>query len=86
MTWEWVLANWEWLEQNLGKDLSFYRMPNYAARAFSDTKFLPEYKKFFAEHMSPAFERPVKQGIETIEWQSAWRDRDLEALKNHFKS
>lgn len=86
VTWEWMVANWDWLEQNLGKDLSFYRMPNYAARAFSDTKFLPEYKEFFSNHMSPAFERPVNQGIETIEWQSAWRDRDLEALKQYFSA
>lgn len=83
-TWDWIVANWDWLEQNLGKDLSFYRMPNYAARAFSDAKFLPEYKKFFSNHMSPAFERPVNQGIETIEWQSAWRDRDFEAVKKYF--
>jgi aminopeptidase N len=86
LTWDWMVTNWEWLEQNLGKDLSFYRMPNYAARAFSDTKFLPEYKNFFANHMSPAFERPVNQGIETIEWQSAWRDRDIDALKKYFSA
>jgi aminopeptidase N len=84
ITWEWMVTHWEWLEKNLGKDLSFYRMPNYAARSFSDANFLPEYKKFFAEHMSPAFERPVNQGIETIEWQSAWRERDLSALKKYF--
>lgn len=86
ITWEWMVKHWEWLEKNLGKDLSFYRMPNYAARAFSDTTFLPEYKKFFSEHMNPAFERPVNQGIETIEWQSAWRERDFKALQQYFKA
>lgn len=86
LTWDWMVANWDWLEQNLGKDLSFFRMPNYAARAFSDADFLPEYKQFFSSHMSPAFERPVNQGIETIEWQSAWRDRDLAAIKQYFKA
>lgn len=85
-TWDWMVKHWDWLEKNLGKDLSFYRMPNYAARAFSNAQFLPVYKKFFAEHLSPAFERPVNQGIETIEWQSAWRDRDLHELKTYFKA
>lgn len=84
MTWEWMVTNWSWLEQNLGKDLSFYRMPIYAARSFSDAIFLPEFKNFFAAHMSPALERPVKQGIETIEWQSAWRKRDLIQIKHYF--
>jgi hypothetical protein len=36
--------------------------------------------------MSAAFERPVKQGIETIQWQSAWRARDLEKIKEYFKN
>jgi puromycin-sensitive aminopeptidase len=84
-TWDWMVSNWDWLEKNLGADLSFYRMPNYAARNYSDESFLPAYKEFFEKHMSAAFERPVKQGIETIQWQAAWRTRDLGAIKKFFK-
>lgn len=82
--WDWMVANWDWLQSNLGADLSFFRMPNYAARNYSDESFLPTYKKFFESHMSAAFERPVKQGIETIQWQAAWRTRDLAAIKEYF--
>lgn len=85
-TWQWLKDNWEWAAKNLGSDLSFFRMPNYAARGFSDAKFLPEFKKFFASHMSPAFERPVNQAIETIEWQAAWKGRDLAAIRNYLKA
>ena len=28
--------------------------------------------------------RSIDQGIETIQWQSAWRERDLEAVKKYF--
>lgn len=80
-TWDWMKANWDWLQKNLGSDLSFYRMPIYAGRGFSDADFLPEFKEFFESHMSPAFERPVKQAIETIQWQAAWKQRDLQAIK-----
>jgi aminopeptidase N len=83
-TWDWMVANWDWLQKNLGSDLSFYRMPNYAARNFVEESFLPTFKKFFGEHMSAAFERPVNQGIETIQWQSAWRTRDLDTIKKYF--
>jgi puromycin-sensitive aminopeptidase len=83
-TWNWMVNNWNWLEQNMGNDLSFYRMPNYAARNYSDESFLPEFKKFFESHMSVAFERPVKQAVETIQWQSAWRTRDLDSIKKFF--
>jgi aminopeptidase N len=85
-TWQWLKDNWEWLQKNLGTDLSFFRMPIYAGRAFSDANFLPEFKEFFESHMSPAFERPVKQAIETIEWQAAWKQRDLEPIKKFLNS
>ncbi len=85
-TWEWMTTHWDWLVKNLGTDLSFFRMPIYAGRCFSDASFLPEFTAFFASHMSPAFERPVNQAIETIQWQAAWRDRDLIAIKKHLSS
>jgi aminopeptidase N len=85
-TWQWMKDNWQWLQDNMGSDLSFYRMPNYAARNYSDETFLPEFKDFFQSHMSAAFERPVSQAVETIQWQSAWRKRDLAALKKYFSA
>lgn len=85
-TWQWLKDNWQWLKDQIGDDLSFYRMPVYAARVQSDAAFLPEFEGFFAQHMSPAFERPIKQGIETIQWQSAWKERDLASIQKYFTS
>lgn len=84
-TWDWLVANWQWLNINLGTDLSFSRMPIYASRGFSDVDFLPVFKTFFATHMSPAFERPVKQAIEIIEWQAAWKERDNNKLQQYLE-
>ncbi|MDB5169657.1 MAG: hypothetical protein JWN82_53 [Candidatus Saccharibacteria bacterium] len=84
-TWQWLKDNWQWLKDNVGDDLSFYRMPVYAARVQSDVSFLTEFESFFSQHMSPALERPIKQGIEAIQWQSAWKVRDLQALRDYFK-
>jgi aminopeptidase N len=83
-TWDWMVANWQWLKDNLGSDLSFYRMPIYAARACSDADFLEEFKQFFEGVMEPALERSVKQAVEMIEWQSEWKKRDFEAIKTFF--
>jgi aminopeptidase N len=85
LTWDWLKANWGWLKDNIGQDLSFFRMPIYAGRSFSDESFLPEFKEFFTSNMGPAFDRPIKQAIETIQWQAAWKQRDLKAIKQHFK-
>ena len=84
-TWDWLKENWEWMRKNLGTDLSFSRMPIYAGRCFSDQKFLPEFKAFFEKNTSIAFDRPVKQAVETIEWQAAWKSRDMDAIKKYLK-
>lgn len=85
-TWVWMTSHWAWLSDTMGTDLSFFRMPNFAARAYSDAAFLPTYVDFFSQNLSPAFDRPFKQGVETIQWQAAWRDRDLAAIKKYFSS
>lgn len=84
-TWKWMTSNWQWLAENLGSDLSFNRFPLYAARSFTDAAFLKTYKKFFEPLLSPGLERAYKQGLETIEWQSAWKQRDLQPIKTFFK-
>lgn len=83
-TWEWMIENWDWLVKNMGTDLSFNRFPIYAARTFSNPEFLAEYKAFFEPRLTPAIERAYKQGIETIQWQSAWKERDLAKIKKFF--
>lgn len=82
--WQWMQANWQWLETELGSDLSFYRTPIYAARSFSDQAFIKEYKKFFEKHQSASLDRSIKQGLEMLEWQTAWKKRDLSKLKDYF--
>ncbi len=84
-TWKWMKDNWDWLHQNLGSDLSFFRMPIYSARVHSDSRFINSFREFFEPRMTPALERSYKQGLEMLEWQSAWRDRDYEAILKYFK-
>jgi len=77
--------NWDWLQANMGTDLSFFRMPIYSARVHSDTLFINSYREFFEPRMEPAFERSYKQGLEMLEWQSAWRERDYKEVLKYFK-
>jgi len=84
--WKWLKENWKWLEDNLGSDLAFYRVPIYVARGFGDENFIEEYREFFTGVLSPSFERSYNQGLEMIEWQSAWKKRDLKLVKAFFKN
>ncbi len=83
-TWKWMQKHWKWLSDNLGTDMSFHRFPMFAARSFSDEAFITEYKAFFEPLLSVGLERAYKQGIEVIQWQSAWRKRDLKTIKHFF--
>jgi aminopeptidase N len=84
--WQWVKDNWKWLEDNLGTDLSFYRMPIYVARVQNDSAFIKEYTDFFKPKLSPALDRSYNQGLEMLQWQPAWKDRDLKAVTAFFKA
>ncbi len=84
-TWKWLQDNWDWLRTNMGEDISFYRMPFYVARCYSSLDFLKEFEAFFTKNMSSGFDRPLKQAIETIQWQADWKRRDLEAMRKFFR-
>jgi hypothetical protein len=61
-------------------------MPIYVARVHSDHEFIKEYKSFFEPKLSPAMDRSYKQGIEMLQWQSAWKDRAYKEVKAFFKA
>ncbi|MBI1856979.1 M1 family metallopeptidase [Candidatus Saccharibacteria bacterium] len=84
ITWQWLKDNWSWLEENIGTDLSFSRLPIYVARVFSDEAFIDNYKEFFEQRLTPVIERSYKQGLEMLEWQAAWKKRDLKEIKAFF--
>jgi aminopeptidase N len=82
--WKWLKENWQWLKDNIGGDLAFSRLPIYAARGTSRPGFKKQYDEFFEYVMEPMIDRTYKQGCEMIDWQSAWRKRDLAAIKEYF--
>lgn len=86
ITWTWIKENWSWLKENNGTDLSFSRMPVYAARNFSDDKMLKDYKLFFESKMEPMIDRSFKQGLEIIETNTDWHKRDMATALKWFKS
>ena len=86
IAWQWMRDNWVWLEKNLGSDLSFSRFPVYAARTFVGKKQLAEFKKFYEPKITPALERSIKQGVEMIQWRTAWYDRDHKDVLEFFNN
>lgn len=85
-TWEWMKANWQWLKDNLGTDLSFSRMPIFAARTFFDQNLVNDYTAFFSARMETMIERSYNQGLEIAQTSTAWRERDSAAALSWFKN
>lgn len=83
-TWEWMKENWEWMKEKMGTDLSFSRMPIYAARTFADQKLIDEYVEFFSNRMEPMIERTYSQGLEMAQTSVAWRNRDSKTVHEWF--
>jgi aminopeptidase N len=75
-SWEWMKENWGWMKETMGTDLSFSRMPIYAARTFANQNLIDDYIEFFSTKMEPLIERTYKQGLEMAQTASAWRIRD----------
>ncbi len=84
-TWDWLQSKWDWLDENLGSDLAFYRMPIYTARVFSDKEFIPKYRKFYSSKLSPALLRSYNQGLEILEINTEWKLRDAKEVRAFFK-
>lgn len=82
--WDWLVENWDWLKKVSGTDLSFSRMPIYAARNFADDKHLKAYSEFFTSKMEPMLERSYNQGLEMIQTNTEWRKRDSAAALEWF--
>jgi puromycin-sensitive aminopeptidase len=83
-TWQWVKDNWEWLKKTMGTDMSFSRMPIYAARQFADQAKIDDYIEFFSDKIDPSIKRTYNQGLEIAQTACAWRTRDHEAALKWF--
>lgn len=76
LAYTWVKNNWQWLADNFSKDMFFPSIPKYIGSAFSDRAKLEEVRAFFETIATPGTQRSIDQALESIQWQSAWKERD----------
>lgn len=84
--WKFIQDNWETIVKRYGSGghLLTYFVDSIGG-AFCTQDKADEVKEFFATHEAKGAERKVKQAIERIELKAAWRERDLESIKNYLK-
>ncbi|MFC4653331.1 M1 family metallopeptidase [Lactococcus nasutitermitis] len=66
--WEWEKANWDWLEEKLGGDMSYDKFVIYPGNVFKTSEKLAEYKAFFEPKLEKqGLKRSIEMAIKQIE-------------------
>ncbi len=66
--WKWACANWDWIVQVLGGDMSFDKFVIIPAMFFKTREYLDKYKDFFEPKLSNiGISRSISMGINEIE-------------------
>lgn len=84
--WDWLQNNWDWVGKNFGKEKEIDYYLRYAANGFATKEHLDQYTKFFNSVDIHGSIRAFEQGKETIQWQTAWKDRDHEKVVTWLNS
>jgi aminopeptidase N len=86
--WDWLISNWNWLEQELKGDKSYGYFPRYAGSIFSRPEELEKFSAFFSPKRSDvSLTRAITLGEQEIASRIAWRKRNQASvvawLKKH---
>lgn len=87
IAWDWLVANWSWVEQTYRQEATYDSWPRYAAAICNTKDWAAKYKKFFEPKTNQlALKRNILIGLEEIDNRVSWLNRDLESVKKFFKS
>ena len=82
LTWQWMVDNWQWIEDTFKNDKSYDTLPRYAASALSTREWLARYEEFFMPlREQAALTRVIDLGIEEIKGRADWLERDGESVR-----
>ncbi|MEO6513523.1 MAG: M1 family aminopeptidase, partial [Candidatus Saccharimonadales bacterium] len=83
LAWDWLRANWSWIEKTFEGDKSYDSFPRYAASSFNTRTLYEEYQVFFEPlKNNVALNRNIVLGIEELDSRVKWLERDLSAVSD----
>lgn len=85
-TWRWLKSHWSYIAENFSRDKEIDYFLKFAANGFASQTHRDDFEQFFSSVDIFGSERAFKQGLEILTWQTAWKERDLETLKNYLSS
>lgn len=83
--WNWMVAEWSWIEKTYSNDKSYDYMPRYAASAVNTEQWAKKYKEFFEPKQNQiVLKRNILIGLEEIDNRIKWLKRDLKPIQKFF--
>ncbi len=85
--WQWMVDNWQWLEDTFKNDKSYDYLPRYAASCVNTREYQQKYKDLFESKVDQLLlKRNITIGHEEIENRVSWLERDLASVQNFFSN
>lgn len=79
--WDWVRADWQWLEDTVGGDMEFTTYITVTAGIFQTAERLAEFKAFFEPKLpTPGLTREITMDIKVVETRVALVEAEQEAV------
>ncbi|MEK7059673.1 MAG: M1 family metallopeptidase [Patescibacteria group bacterium] len=86
-SWQWMVNNWVWIEQEFASDKNYDHFPRFAGSVFSHASELADFRKFFDDKRSiVALTRNITLGEQEIISRVAWRDANEKPVKDWLKN
>lgn len=85
--WKFIQDNWDTIEKRYGQGghlLTYF--VDAVGGVFNTSDKAREIEEFFAKHPNHGIDRKVKQAIERTELRAAWRERDLENIRDYLQN
>ncbi|MBJ7680862.1 M1 family metallopeptidase [Weissella confusa] len=81
VAWDWVRADWQWLEDTVGGDMEFTTYITVTAAIFQTAERLEEFKAFFEQKLpTPGLTREITMDIKVVETRVALIEAEQEAV------
>lgn len=83
--WDWMVTNWQWLEDTFKNDKSYDYLPRYAASCVNTREYEQKFKDLFEDKVDQVLlRRNIQLGFEEIATRVAWLERDLPTVQAFF--
>ena len=85
VAWEWMVTNWQWLQDTFENDKSYDFLPRYAASCVNTREYQQKFRDLFEDKQDQVLlKRNIQLGLEEIETRVTWLERDLPSVQKFF--